>query len=114
DGRCSQPAPTRTSAGCCAALRRASVWAAPRRPPPADPALDRMSLRCDHRSVLDFDELATVDDPAWPELDGLFAASPVPLTVLPVDTGEARRSLLQLQVTARSVLGAVALNSGGL
>ncbi|MFJ2591075.1 DUF2625 domain-containing protein [Streptomyces sp. NPDC087538] len=60
------------------------------------------------------DELINVDDPAWPELQELFAASTVPIKALPVGRGESRRCLLQMQVTARSVLGAVALNSGGL
>ncbi|WP_328322967.1 DUF2625 domain-containing protein [Streptomyces sp. NBC_00455] len=60
------------------------------------------------------DELINVDDPAWPELQELFAASAVPVKVLPVDRGESRRCLLQMQVTARSVLGAVTLSCGGL
>ncbi|MFE4627456.1 DUF2625 family protein [Streptomyces mirabilis] len=51
------------------------------------------------------DELINVDDPAWPELQELFAASTVPVKVLPVDRGEGCRCLLQMQVTARSVLG---------
>ncbi|MFC5185040.1 DUF2625 domain-containing protein [Actinomadura harenae] len=60
------------------------------------------------------DELINVDDPAWPELQELVAAGAVPVKVLPVDRGESRRCLVQMQVTARSVLGAVVLNSGGL
>ncbi|MFF2079051.1 DUF2625 family protein [Kitasatospora sp. NPDC058162] len=62
----------------------------------------------------EIDELAGVDDPAWPELEQAFAAAAVPVEVLPADRAEGRRSLLQLQVTARSVLGTLALNSGGL
>lgn len=71
----------------------------------------------------ELDELVNVDDPAWPELQELFAASAAPLKVLPAaadegDDGnegnEGRRTLLQLQVTARSVLGSLALNCGGL
>ncbi|MFE5774065.1 DUF2625 family protein [Streptomyces sp. NPDC056485] len=60
------------------------------------------------------DELANVDDPAWPELQGMFMASSVPVHVLPGDLHEGRRCLLQMQVTGRSVLGALALHSGGL
>jgi hypothetical protein len=64
--------------------------------------------------MYELDELINVDDPAWSELQELFAASAVPLEVLPVDDAEGRRCLLQMQVTARSVLGSLALNSGGL
>ncbi|TXS48224.1 DUF2625 family protein [Streptomyces sp. t39] len=60
------------------------------------------------------DELADVDDPAWPELQEMVAASSVHVQVLPADVGEGRRSLLQMQVGARSMLGALALNTGGL
>lgn len=59
-------------------------------------------------------ELTDVDDPAWPPLQELFASSAVPLRVLPVDQAEGRRGLLQLQVTARSNLGSLTLNCGGL
>ena len=60
------------------------------------------------------DELTDVADPAWPVLEGLFAASPVPVKVLPVDPAEGRRGLLQLQVTSRSMLGALTIDCGGL
>ncbi|MFE1881721.1 DUF2625 family protein, partial [Streptomyces diastatochromogenes] len=62
----------------------------------------------------EIDELAQVDDPAWPELQELIAAGAVPVRVLPADPEEGRRCLLQMQVTARSTLGALALNCGGL
>ncbi|MET8565224.1 DUF2625 family protein [Streptomyces flaveolus] len=52
------------------------------------------------------DELVEVADPAWPELEQVFAGSAVPVRVLPAGSDEGRRCLLQLQVTARSVLGA--------
>lgn len=60
------------------------------------------------------DELVNVDDPAWPELQGVLSASSVPVQVLPGDINEGRRCLLQMQVTGRSVLGALALHTGGL
>ncbi|MFI5671088.1 DUF2625 domain-containing protein [Streptomyces sp. NPDC051704] len=60
------------------------------------------------------DELVNVDDPAWPELQGILRASSVPVEVLPGDVNEGRRCLLQMQVTGRSVLGALALHTGGL
>jgi Protein of unknown function DUF2625 len=80
----------------------------------AVPRADRGERMCDHRSVRELKELTTVDDPAWPALQELFAESAVPLAVLPADDGEARRGLLQLQITARSALGGLVLNSGGL
>ncbi|WP_433448848.1 DUF2625 domain-containing protein [Streptomyces sp. CA-142005] len=62
----------------------------------------------------EIDELVRVDDPAWPELRQAFAASAVPVRVLPADPDEGPRCLLQLQVTARSVLGALTLHCGGV
>lgn len=44
----------------------------------------------------------------------MVGASSVPVQVLPGDIDEGRRCLLQLQVSARSMLGALALNTGGL
>jgi hypothetical protein len=60
------------------------------------------------------DELTDVDDPAWAGLQELFAAGEVPLKVLDADGAEGRRGLLQMQVTARSALGSLTLNCGGL
>lgn len=62
----------------------------------------------------DLDELIDVDDPAWPELREILAAATEPPAVLPGDDTEARRCLLQMQVTARSTLGGLTLNTGGL
>lgn len=62
----------------------------------------------------EIDELVNVDDPAWPVLREMLSASSVPVQVLSADVDEGRRCLLQMQVTARSVLGALALNTGGL
>ncbi|MFD7911077.1 DUF2625 family protein [Streptomyces sp. NPDC059752] len=60
------------------------------------------------------DELADVDDPAWPGLQDMLTEASLPAQVLPVDFDEGRRCLVQMQVTARSTLGALALNTGGL
>lgn len=62
----------------------------------------------------EIDELTQVDDPAWPELQEAFAASAVPVRVLAADPAEGHRSVLQMQVTARSTLGALAWHCGGL
>lgn len=44
----------------------------------------------------------------------MLGTSPVPVRVLPACVDEGRRSLRQMQVSARSMLGALALNTGGL
>jgi hypothetical protein len=59
-------------------------------------------------------ELTDVEDPAWGYVAGLIAESPVPVEVLPADRLRCEVTLHQLQVSARSGLGAVALNTGGL
>lgn len=60
------------------------------------------------------DDLATTDEPAWPEIQQAIDASSRPVTVLPVDGAAGLATLYRLQVTARSGLGALALNCGGL
>ncbi|WP_031070682.1 DUF2625 domain-containing protein [Streptomyces sp. NRRL S-118] len=59
-------------------------------------------------------ELIDVEEPAWPELREIVGAGPVSIEVLPPDGSLGKASLLQLQVTARSYLGAVVLHCGGL
>ncbi|MET9963514.1 DUF2625 family protein [Streptomyces sp. NPDC006326] len=59
-------------------------------------------------------ELIEVEDPAWPVLVEEFSTAAVPVEVLPVAAEPAHASLLQLQVTAQSWLGAVVLHSGGV
>ncbi|MFC9892174.1 DUF2625 family protein [Nocardia sp. NPDC127579] len=61
-----------------------------------------------------FDELADVDDPAWPDLQDDLATATVSVAVLPVEARRAQETLRRLQVTARSTLGALALHTGGL
>jgi Protein of unknown function DUF2625 len=65
-------------------------------------------------SIRDIDQLAAVDRPAWPRVNALAQSSTVDVTVLPVARSDGERVLHRLQVTARSPLGAVALNTGGL
>jgi hypothetical protein len=62
----------------------------------------------------DLTELTDVEEPAWPLLAQEFSTSTVSHDLLPVDPDRAHASLLQLQVTARSRLGAFVLNCGGL
>lgn len=58
-------------------------------------------------------EELTVDDPAWPDLEAELPAAPA-VTVLPIAPEAGRESLHRLQVTTRSRMGALALNTGGL
>ncbi|WSS89626.1 DUF2625 domain-containing protein [Streptomyces sp. NBC_01176] len=62
----------------------------------------------------DLTELTDVEEPAWPLLSEAISTSKVSLEVLPVEPAQARAALLQLQVTARSWLGAFVLNCGGV
>lgn len=59
-------------------------------------------------------ELINVDDPAWPALLEELSGTGVPVEVLPGDGEAGRAALRQLQITARSNLGGIALNCGGL
>ena len=60
----------------------------------------------------DIERLIAVDDPAWPHLQQALAESDA--VALPVDPERGRRSLWELQVTAASTMGAVALHTGGI
>ncbi|MFS8103938.1 DUF2625 domain-containing protein [Lentzea alba] len=62
----------------------------------------------------DIAELADVDEPGWPVVAEAIAAGLTECVVLPPESRQCRATLLQLQVTVRSLLGAVTLNSGGL
>nr|WTB28882.1 DUF2625 domain-containing protein [Streptomyces sp. NBC_00830] len=59
-------------------------------------------------------QLIDVEEPAWPELRETLGVGPVSVEVLPSDGDLGGASLLQLQVSARSYLGAVVLHCGGL
>jgi hypothetical protein len=59
-------------------------------------------------------ELAGVPDPAWPEWLELVRLAPMPAVVLPVARQAGQEVLFRLQVTARPMMGALALNSGGM
>ena len=62
----------------------------------------------------DLSELTAVADPAWPHLAEMIAGSPVDVQVLEADPAECAATLLQLQVTTRSWLGAMTMSTGGL
>lgn len=59
-------------------------------------------------------ELSEVEDPAWPALSRAIVGAPMRVQVLPLDRANGKWVLERLQVTARSVLGALALECGGL
>jgi hypothetical protein len=61
----------------------------------------------------EFEELIDVE-PSWPMVVDQFAGSFTTAEILPADSAQARNTLLQLQVTVRSPLGAIALNCGGI
>lgn len=60
------------------------------------------------------DELVNVDEPAWPVLQEAFTSAAVELEMLPGIEGGDGASILQLQVSAGSALGAMVLHCGGL
>jgi hypothetical protein len=59
-------------------------------------------------------DLAAVTDPAWPLVSHWMQSSPFAVQSLGVSRDVGLNVLYRLQVTASSVLGALALNSGGL
>jgi hypothetical protein len=65
-------------------------------------------------AVRDIAELVDVADPSWPWLVSDFDSSFTGYTVLEPDPDRCRATLHQLQVTARSPLGAITLNTGGI
>lgn len=54
------------------------------------------------------------DDPAWPEVQGWIAQGRNPIEVLPRDPQRSAATLMSLQVTTRSPMGALAYETGGL
>jgi hypothetical protein len=59
-------------------------------------------------------ELINMEDPAWPLVQEWMAGAPNRIEVLPVNRSRAEQTLLALQVTTRSPMGALALETGGL
>jgi hypothetical protein len=64
--------------------------------------------------VRDIAELVDVENPSWPWLTDDFASSFTNHAMLAPDPERCRATLLQVQVTARSPLGAIILNTGGI
>jgi len=57
-------------------------------------------------------ELAQVDNPSWPFIEEMIRDAPISVEALAPTKGD--KAFHSLQVTARSPLGGMALNSGGL
>ncbi len=57
-------------------------------------------------------ELTNVSHPAWNDISETIAQTPIPVMVLPTETGG--ETLYSLQVTIGSALGALAYNCGGI
>ena len=60
------------------------------------------------------EELVNLEEPAWPEYEEIIKKSPVNIAMIPVSEEHGRQTLFDLQVTSRSPMGGVALNTGGL
>jgi hypothetical protein len=59
-------------------------------------------------------ELRDVADPVWPELRAWLAAAKNRVEVVPIERAAGEAALERAQVTARSTMGALALETGGL
>jgi hypothetical protein len=59
-------------------------------------------------------DLIDTRDPAWPMLTQWIAGARHSVDVLPAYRSQGEHTLLQLQVSTRSVLGAIALETGGM
>lgn len=59
------------------------------------------------------DDLVDVHEPAWPMVAGWFDACRNPVSVLLRDAASAEATLVHLQVTTRSPMGAMAFETGG-
>jgi hypothetical protein len=64
--------------------------------------------------VRSLEELVDVADPAFPLIEEWVDDAATDVTVLPVEPAAAQATLLALQVTTRSCLGALAYNTGGI
>ena len=58
------------------------------------------------------EELMNVQDPVWPTLHEYFVTSGA--TIFPTSPEQGQRALWQLQMPADTLLGAIALNTGGI
>ena len=60
------------------------------------------------------EQLTAVEDPAWPLIQGWITEARQTVEALPAEQAQAEATLLALQVTTRSPIGALALETGGI
>lgn len=60
------------------------------------------------------EQLTAVEDPAWPLIQGWIAEARQTVEMLPAKKTQAEATLLALQITTRSPMGACALETGGI
>lgn len=66
------------------------------------------------QSMRPLDELISKTDPGWKIVMQMIDSAKNKIEILPVDSVRAQNALYELQVSSRSSLGAVVLNSGGI
>jgi hypothetical protein len=71
-------------------------------------------MRRSNVSQRSLDQLTAVEDPAWPIIHNWVADAHQVVEVLSSDRAQAEATLLALQVTTRSPMGALALETGGI
>jgi uncharacterized protein DUF2625 len=71
-------------------------------------------MRRSHVSQRSLEQLTAVEDPVWPMIRAWIADARQVVEVLPADRAQAETTLLALQVTTRSPMGALALETGGI
>ena len=59
-------------------------------------------------------DLVDTADPAWPLVSEWLSGASAPVEVLPMDQGRAERTLLDMQITTRSPMGAIVYHTGGI
>ncbi len=69
---------------------------------------------CYDTRMTKLDELLDKQSPAWPMVAALISSSPRKVEVLPRDPAQAERTLVALDVTTRTTLGAVAWETAGI
>jgi hypothetical protein len=60
------------------------------------------------------EQLLDVNDPGWPVVEQMIARATNKVEILPVERADGERTLLAIQVTTRSPMGAIAYQTGGL
>lgn len=62
----------------------------------------------------DIHKLIDTKEPAWPLVESWIAQAQNPVEILPTNRFQGEQTLLRLQITTRSPMGAIALQTGGI